>query len=470
MELIDKLKQSHKEFLLDAEEVFLENPNSFAKEFKALCPLADMDQFVPVLMFADKLYCVSFACSVLQTTLQENAVEEVKTLKKLLIADKRALLKSFRAGVYEEKQKEDNIPADKVDSWLRNSDYLEISDFAFFDCIRPTTQTKYYLHEFLYYAYRTVAGYEEEPTEYMQYPSALVSLPLFMISTNKPPERAVNKKKGTVDFYFENVSSTGARVKTYVGRDIPLPDAADDEALEQIAARFLESKALGPFDQSVFVTLYNLISADTASKGYLVIELKDFVAKLTNKSGKALTDSVSDLKEKIKTSLYKFKNYDILMQEETTPSGKRKSGGSKAYNLIIDGYYIDYSDDTVDYRGKIRVDFSKSFLQSWLSAVTEKVVADNWAQASQNAKLFIFYLQNQRVLSRPNDFVSVIDLNAMMSSFPGKRKDRFLGDLKSALDEFILNKTIVQKFEVKSPYLYITFVPLSDEEQKAYQV
>ena len=158
------------------------------------------------------------------------------------------------------------------------------------------------------------------------------------------------------------------------------------------------------------------------------------------------------------------------MQEEVTPSGKRKSGGAKAYNLIIDGYYLDYADETVDYTGKLRVDFSKSFLNSWLSAVTEKVVSETWANASQNAKNFLFYLQNQRVLSRPSDFVSVIELNSMMSSFPGKRKDKFLDDLKSALDELIANKTIVKKYEVKSPFLNITFLPLSDEEEKAYQV
>ncbi len=470
MNLLDRLKQSHKDFLLDAEDVFLDNPKTFAKEFKILCPIADMDGFAPVLNFADKLYCIGFACDSLSTTLQENAVDDLKAMKKALITDKRALLKNFRAGAYDDKQKEDHLDIKVVEDWLRNGEYLSISEFAFFSEIRPTTKVKYYLHEFMYYAYQILAGCEEKEETFVQYPAALVGIPLFMLSANKPPERLVNKKKGTVDFYFENVTASGSRVKTFVGKDIPLPDVASEEALEQIGARFLESKALGPFDHLVFVTLFNLISADTAAKGYLVVSLKDFVKHLTNKSGKELTDSVSDTKEKIKSSLYKFKNYDILMEEEVTRSGKRKSGGSKSYNLIIDGYYLDYSDETVDYTGKLRVDFSKSFLNSWLSAVTEKVVADNWASASQNAKQFIFYLQNQRVLSRLNDFTAVIELNSMLSSFPGKRKDKFLGDLKSALDEFIANKTIIQKYEIKSPYLNINFLPLSGEEEKAYQV
>lgn len=470
MDLLERLKQLHKDFLVDAEDAFLSNTGVFAKEFKALCPIADLDSFSPILMFADKLYCVGFACDVLSTTLQENAVDEVKAMKKLLIQDKRALLKNFRAGAYDAKQEEENFDLMHVEAWLRNGDYVAISDFAFFSEIRPTTKAKYYLHEFLYYAYQILAGFEEKEEEFVKYPASLVGIPLFMLSANKPPERMVNKKKGTVDFYFENVTASGSRVKTFVGKDIPLPDVATEEALEQIGARFLESKALGPFDHLVFVTLFNMISADTASKGYLVVSLKDFVKHLTNKSGKELTDSVSDTKEKIKSSLYKFKNYDILMQEEVTPSGKRKSGGAKAYNLIIDGYYLDYADETVDYTGKLRVDFSKSFLNSWLSAVTEKVVSETWANASQNAKNFLFYLQNQRVLSRPSDFVSVIELNSMMSSFPGKRKDKFLDDLKSALDELIANKTIVKKYEVKSPFLNITFLPLSDEEEKAYQV
>ena len=475
------IKKEESDFLKECEEIFSQNLSVYQKSLSEFNTAVDFSDFHPIARSKEEYFFCGYAAKQFEHMDDPEKVEgEISEIKKKILADKRAIKKNLKAGAYDSIISEESFNVEKIEEWLYDNEALRISQFPLFEALRPTTKAKYIFRELCYVLFleflsiaENDAGAEDGDV-FMKYPMEFIGTPLFALSTGQAkPESHINQKKGTIDFYYQNKTSSGDDIKIYVGKDIILPENASEEVVEATTKKFMDSKAFGPFDFQVFVTFLNLITPDIVKAKVLIISIDYLMRRVGIKpaegmSAKEKNNQKQYFKEKLIDSLNKFRDYDVAIQKESSTGRRRR--GTNAYSLFITSYAVDYKDDNVDLIGKVRVSFSDEFLDTWMKAATEKVITQSWNALSSSARQFAFFLQRQRVLSMDTDYLCTIPLSDFMQSFPGKRKDFFLKELKESLEEYQKNAVIVDSYKIINNSVEFCFLPLNEQELQAYRI
>ena len=465
-ELFQRVKVAHEEFITEAESNFSRNMDYFTKTLSSMFPSFDVSKFNPIAATTECYYCAT-ALDLIAEYSPMMAETELKSTERELKEGKKAIKKSYVKGSYEDSHIEAN--KHKTEEWFSDKTRFYLSEFAYFDALRPSTKVKYLLEELFYYGYsELVESNIHGSTSYVKYPVELVGMPMFMSSTSAKPLSDIDEKKNTMSFYFENTTDEGDTVRVYIAKDVLLPEIAaqSEDSLENFKENYMANKALGPYDQQVFICIQNLINVEVCETGYAVIKLKDFIRRvdptIPAKNDKKTIDKISYHRQKIEESLFRFRDYDIVMTKETA-SGKKKSG-TRAYALFLTGFDIDYQK-----AGVLRLEFSRTFLDNWMEQKTEKIISESWEKASFDTRQIMFFLQAERIKSRTSSYCVSVPILKFQQTFPGKRKDRFLEELEKSFKELMENHIFIKNYQIEKPIISFQFFPLSKEELDIYQ-